>query len=121
MPEHLPEERSWLAASERVVHVREVGHLSYRDIAGATGVGVSTAGAWMRRTHLPTGECAERLAELLALVGRLARVMEPDYIPIWLYKPVGILDDGKPIDMLAHGEYQQLSRLISELETPVFS
>lgn len=95
--------------------------MSDRDIARATGAGVSTVGAWMRRTRGPTGERAERLVELSAMVERLAEVIEPDYIPVWLHKPIGALDDEKPIDVLARGGYRRVSRLISELESPVFS
>src|SRR5215204_2469178 len=102
-------------------YIRKVGRLSDRDIARATGVGVSTVGAWMRRTRVPTGERAERLAELSAAVERLARVVEPDYIPVWLRKPIIALDDEKPLDVLASGEYRRLSRVISELESPTFS
>jgi uncharacterized protein (DUF2384 family) len=47
--------------------------------------------------------------------------MEPAYIPVWLHKPVGALDNEKPIDVLAEGEHRRISRLISELESPVFS
>lgn len=108
------------AFASEASYVRQVGHLSHRDIARATGAGVSTVGAWIRCTRAPTGERAERLAELSAIVERLARVMEPAYIPVWLHKPVGVLEDDKPIDVLAHGEYRRLSRLISELESPVF-
>lgn len=102
-------------------YVREVGHLSDRDIARATGAGVSTVGAWMRRDRKPSGVRAERLAELSAMVERLARVMDPDYIPVWLRKPVTALGDDKPLDVLARGDYRRLSRLISELESPTFS
>lgn len=109
------------AFTKEASYIREVGHLSVRDIARATGAGVSTVGAWMRRTRAPSGEHTERLAELSAIVERLARVIEPEYIPVWLYKPVLALEDEKPIDVLAGGEYQRISRLVSELESPVFS
>ena len=102
-------------------YVREVGHLSDRDIARATGAGRSTVGAWMRRARTPSGVRAERLAELSAMVERLARVMDPDYIPVWLRKPAAALGDDKPLDVLARGDYRRLSRLISELESPTFS
>ena len=52
---------------------------------------------------------------------RLARVIDPDYIPVWLRKPIIALDDEKPLDVLARGEYRRLSRVISELESPTFS
>ena len=101
--------------------MREVGRLSDRDIARATGAGVSTVGAWMRRARTPSGVRAERLAELSATVERLARVMDPDYIPVWMRKPVAALGDDKPLDVLARGDYRKLSRLISGLESPTFS
>jgi len=103
------------------VYVHEVGRLSDRDIARATGAGVSTVGAWLRRARTPSGVRAERLAELSAMVERLARVMDPDYIPVWMHKPVAALGDDKPLDVLARGDYRKLSRLISELESPTFS
>jgi transcriptional regulator with XRE-family HTH domain len=109
------------AFAEEAVRIRETGYLSERDIARATGAGVSTVGAWLRRTRSPRGERAERLAELSAIVERLARVIKPTYIPVWLHKPVPALDDEKPIDVLAKGEWQRVARLISELESPTFS
>jgi uncharacterized protein (DUF2384 family) len=109
------------AFADEAVHVRETGHLSDRDIARATGAGVSTVGAWLRRTRTPSGERAERLVELSAIVERLARVIEPTYIPVWLHKPVPALGDEKPIDLLAQGEWRRVARLISGLESPTFS
>lgn len=109
------------AFAEEAIRIRETGHLSDRDIARATGAGVSTVGAWLRRTRSPRGERAERLAELSAIVERLARVIEPSYIPVWLHKPVPALDDEKPIDVLAKGEWPRVARLISEFESPTFS
>lgn len=109
------------AFAREASYVREVGHLSDRDIARATGAAVSTVGAWVRHTRMPTGRHAERLAELSAMVERLARVIEPDYIPVWLHKPIGALGDDKPLDVMADGDYRRLARLISELESPTLS
>lgn len=74
--------------------VSEVGHLSDSDIARATGAAPSTARAWLAGTRAPTGERAERLVELSALVERLTRVIDPSYIAVWLRKPVPALDGG---------------------------
>lgn len=107
--------------AEEVAYVREVGRLKDHDIARATGVGISAVSAWRRRSRMPTGKRVERLAELSAVVERLARVMDPEYIPVWIYKPIPALEDEKPIDLLAGGDYRRLARLISELESPTFS
>jgi transcriptional regulator with XRE-family HTH domain len=109
------------AFAEEAARIRETGHLSDRDIARATGAGVSTVGAWIRGTRSPRGERAERLAELSAIVERLARVMEPSYIPVWLQKPVPALGDEKPMELLARGEWRPVVRLVSALESPGFS
>lgn len=107
-----------MAFAEEVAYVRRVAHLSDQDIARVTGAGVSTVGAWMRRTRRPTGLRAERLAELSAVVERLAQVMDAEYISVWLRKPLAALGDDKPIDVIARGDYRQVSRVIAELEAP---
>lgn len=56
-----------------------------------------------------------------AIVERLARLMEPDYIAIWLRKPVPALDDERPIDLIARGESVRVERLISALEEAPFT
>ncbi|MHB1447192.1 MAG: helix-turn-helix domain-containing protein [Acidimicrobiales bacterium] len=107
--------------AEEVAYVRELGHLSEADVARATGTGRSTVGAWLRGTRQPTGERLERIAELSALVERLARVMEPEYVAVWLHKPIPAIGDDKALDVLARGEYRRLSVLVAELESPVAS
>jgi transcriptional regulator with XRE-family HTH domain len=107
-----------MSVAEDVSYVRQLGRLSEQDVAKATGTGRSTVGAWMRGTRRPTGVRLERFAELSALVERLARVMDHEYLPIWLHKPVPALGDDKPLDVLARGDYRQLSALVAELESP---
>jgi len=103
------------------VYLHEIARLSDADIARATGVARSTARAWLAHTRSPTGERAERLIELSALVERLARVMEPSYIAVWLRKPVPALVERKPIDVIAGGEYLRVAELVSTLEEASFS
>jgi hypothetical protein len=73
---------------------------------------------WLARRSAPSGVRAERLAELSSLVERLARVIRPTYIPLCLCKPVPALDDDKPIDRIAIGDYRSVVRLISGIEDP---
>jgi hypothetical protein len=46
------------------------------------------------------------------ILERLGRVVAPDFIPVWLEKP---------IDLLARGELQPVLQVISGLESPGFS
>jgi transcriptional regulator with XRE-family HTH domain len=107
--------------AEEAARIRRLGQVSDRDIARATGAGVSTVTAWVRGSRSPRGEHAERLAEFSAIVERLARVVDASYIPLWLHKPVPALKDEKPIDVLASGEWRRVAALISEIESPTFS
>ncbi len=97
--------------------LRDLVGLSDADIARATGVARSTARAWLAGTRTPTNERAERLIELSALAERLMRVMEPDYVGVWLRRPVPALDERKPVDVIANGEYVLVAELISAIET----
>jgi len=103
------------AIASETTRLGELG-LTDDDLARATGAARSTARAWLSERNAPTGERAERLIELAALVERLERLIERDYIPIWLRKPVPALNDDKPLDVIGSGEYRKVARLISELE-----
>lgn len=107
--------------AREAAYLHDVAQLSDTDIARATGVARSTARAWLAHTRSPTGDRAERLIELSALVERLARLMDPSYIAIWLRKPVPALEDEKPIDLIARGRYLRVAGLISALEEAPFS
>jgi uncharacterized protein (DUF2384 family) len=102
-------------ASE-AAHIQEIGHLSVSDMARATGANETTVRAWLRDERSPSGIYAERVAELSSLVERLVHVMQPAYVPVWMRKPVPLLDDDKPLDVIAAGEYRRLSRVIAGLE-----
>jgi uncharacterized protein (DUF2384 family) len=52
------------------------------------------------------------------MADRLTRVMEAEYIPIWLNRPIEALDDDKPVELLARGDYRRVAQLIAELEYP---
>lgn len=63
-------------------------------------------------------EAAERLTELSAIVDRLVRVMQATYVPVWMRKPVPLLADDKPLDLIAAGDYRRVSRVVAGLEAP---
>jgi hypothetical protein len=44
-----------------------------------------------------------------------------EYIPVWLNRPLVALGHRKPIDVLAAGGYDELSRIVAGLEAPTFS
>ncbi len=105
------------AIASEAVRLGELG-LSDQDLARATGAARSTVRAWLSARSAPSGERAERLIELGAMTERLERVMRPDYIALWLRKPIPTLDDDKPLDLIGRGEYRRVGRVISGLEDP---
>jgi uncharacterized protein (DUF2384 family) len=110
-----------LAYADEAVRIKRLAPLSDRDIAQATGAAVSTVGAWLRRTNAPTGTRAARLVELSAIVEQATRVLDHDYVPVWLNKPVAALGGDKPIELIARGEYRRVAELLAGLESPVFT
>lgn len=108
------------AFADEVKRVRSLG-VETGDIALATGAEPGTVSAWARATRRPTGDHRDRLLQLIALVERLERVMDPGYVPLWLMKPILALHDRRPVDLIARGRYRDVSRLVAELENDSFS
>ncbi len=106
------------AFASEAAHIKDIGHLKVTDIARATGADPTTVRAWVRDDRSPSGDHAERLVELSSVVERLVRVMEPTYIPVWMRKPIPLLDDDKPLDVIASGEYRRVSQVVASLESP---
>ena len=42
--------------------------------------------------------------------------MEASYVPVWMRKPIPLLDDDKPLDVIAAGQYRRVSRVLAGLE-----
>lgn len=107
-----------MAFAEEAVRIRKVAQLSDRQIAAAVGAAPSTVRDWFAKRSSPSGRRAERVAELAEVVDRLTRVMEPEYIPVWLSKPIEALDDRKPLELIARGQVRRVAQVVSELESP---
>ena len=105
------------AFASEAAHIKDTGNLTVPDIARATGANETTVRAWLRDERSPSGTYAERLVELSAIVDRLVRVMQPDYVPVWMRKPIPLLDDDKALDVIASGEYRRVSRAVAALES----
>jgi len=106
------------AFATEALRIHELGRLSDSQIAEATGAAPSTVRGWFAGRSSPTGKRAERVAELAEIVDRLTRIIHPEYIPVWMSKPIEALDDRKPLHLIARGRARQVARVISELESP---
>ena len=108
------------AYADEVKRVRSLG-VETGDIATATGAGVGTVTSWARATRRPSAGFRARLLDLIAIVDRLSRTMDAEYIPLWLNKPLLALGDERPLIALGQGRYKEVSRLVAELENDSFS
>ena len=106
------------AFAQEAIRIHELAHLSDAEIAYAVGAAPSTVRDWFRGRTSPTGQRRERVTELAEIVDRLSRVMEPDYIPVWMSKPIEALGDQKPLQLIRRGRATQVARVVSELESP---
>ena len=106
-------------ASE-IKRVRSLG-IDNADIARVTGAARATVSSWIRATRRPGATHRDRLLELVAVVDRLSGVMDPDYVALWLQKPLAALGDEPPLDAIGDGRYREVSRLVAELENDSFS
>ena len=104
--------------AQEVIRIHDVGHLSDVQIGKAVGAAPSTVRDWFALRSSPSGSRAERVAELAEIVDRLARVIDPDYIPVWLSKPIEALDDRRPLDLIAGGKARRVAQVVSGLESP---
>jgi hypothetical protein len=103
---------------EEAQRVHDVAGLSDRTIAAATGAKPSTVRGWLSGRSEPTGARAERLIELGEMIKRLALVVKPESIAVWLSRPIIALDDEKPIELIARGDYKKVAKLIAEIQYP---
>jgi uncharacterized protein (DUF2384 family) len=112
---------SSVAFAKEAAFVHNEAHLSTDDIAAASGAAPSTARAWVALKRIPSGKRAQRVAELSAITERLLRVMDPEYIPVWMNKPIPALGEARPIDLIRRGKYKRVAEVVSGLEEPVAS
>ena len=106
------------AFAEEAIRVHEEAGLSDSMIGAAVGAAPSTVRDWLNGRTSPTGARAQRIAELAAITDRLARVIDRDYIQVWLLRPIEALDDRRPIDLIARGHARRVAQVISSLESP---
>lgn len=106
------------AFAQEAIRIHELAQLSDAEIGLAVGAAPSTVRDWFAGRSSPTGKRKDRLAELAEVVDRLTRIVDPEYIPVWMSKPIEALDDRKPIQLIARGQARRVAKVISGLESP---
>jgi uncharacterized protein (DUF2384 family) len=104
------------STTREILRAAHEGHVTTAQLALATGAAESTARRWVQGIRAPAGEHATRGLELASIIDRLVQVMDAEYIPVWLSKPTPRLEDRRPVDAMAAGDYREVSRLVASLE-----
>ena len=108
------------AIAEEIRRVHDAG-LPNTDIARATGADITSVSAWQRGARQPTGVRRERVIELSEIVRRLERVISLGHITLWLARPNEALDDERPLDLIAAGQFRRVAQVVAQIESDSFS
>ena len=98
------------------------GNLSAELVATIFGLSLSQLAAWLGRSRQTISKTpdADSLQDQLAFFERVARlraVVSKDRFRKWLRIPNPELDDKKPLDLLASGEWQVVADLVDDMMT----
>jgi transcriptional regulator with XRE-family HTH domain len=100
--------------------LRERLGVTQQVLARVTGFSPRTIAKWEQGERL-TGVSRQRIEELRRLQEALERVMNADFIPVWLMTPAPAFDGLKPIEVIERGEVDRIWRMIFQFESGVAS
>ncbi len=86
--------------------------LDSEDIARVSNTSHRTVARWQAHELAPRRESEERLLEVKTVVDLLREYMRPDAARLWIRSPNPDLGYGKPIDLIAGGEYLRVIGVI---------
>ena len=96
-------------------HLCERDVIDTADLARVCGTSPRSVSRWRSQETTPRRESEERLLELRAVVDLVRSVMSDDAARFWLRSPNRDLGYGKPLDLIAEGEYQRVVDLLLAL------
>jgi transcriptional regulator with XRE-family HTH domain len=89
--------------------------LTYRQIAAALGADESTLHRWRSGDAAPRSVFLSRLEALHELRTELLDTLRPDAARDWLHREFPVLHGRRPIDLLAEGRIEPLTRLLLQM------
>ena len=95
-------------------------HLEPSHVARAVDTNPRTVVRWLAGESSPRPAARERLLELIAVIGRLSGVLEPQAAHDWFFTPSPLLQNQKPIDLLTKGRYRDVLGAVDALAEGVF-
>ena len=106
---------------KRVLKHCEVMGLDVRSIASCLAVHPKTIQRWQEGTAEPN-EAGLRVLDKLETISKVAaRLLKRDALKTWFQSPNETLGGGRPIELLARGELDQVRNVLGMLEWGIHS
>ncbi len=110
--------------SHAVHRLTEVMRETSIDASGMARILVrdpKTVQRWLRHETEPRREVREVVLALNVILERLAGVIDPTTAEDWLFTPVPVLDNERPVDLIRDGRAKEVLDLVDALGEGVFA
>lgn len=102
------------SAANAIHRATEVLGLNFSEVASALGVHRQTVFRYRKHQSVPSAEVQDRLAKIREISFLLDEVfVDRDAQIEWLYGPVPLLRDRRPIDLIRKGELNEVISVLA--------
>ena len=102
------------SAANTIQRANEIFGLNYTEMAEALGVHRQTVFRYRKLESVPSAEVQEILAKFREIAYLLSEVfVNRDAQLEWLYSPVPLLRDRRPIDLIRKGEFDEVMSVLA--------
>lgn len=110
------------SAAKAIHRAHEDLGLNYNEVASALGVHRQTVFRYRKHELVPSAEVQDRLAKIRELFFLLDEVfVDRDAQLEWLYGPVPMLRDRRPIDLIRKGEFDEVISVLAGHHSGAFA
>lgn len=106
------------AAQEAIRFVERVGELSDADAAKLLDAKTATVRSWRTGAREPGESATRRIFAMHDLFERIATIVQPERIPVWVRRPIPALDRRSVLDALEAGALRDVDAFVADLESP---
>jgi putative toxin-antitoxin system antitoxin component (TIGR02293 family) len=102
------------SAANAIQRANEILGLNFTEVAEALGVHRQTVFRYRKLESVPSSEVQEQLAKIRELSYLLSEVFVNTEVQLeWLYSPVPLLRDRRPIDLIRKGEFDEVMSVLA--------
>jgi len=102
------------SAANTIQQASEHLKLNFTEVAEALGVHRQTVFRYRKLESVPSADVQERLAKFREISYLLSEVFVDQAVQLeWLYSPVPLLRDRRPIDLIRKGEFDEVLSVLA--------